>query len=169
MHGGSIHAKSDGPGRGSEFVLTLPVVIREGDIAGSGFGHPDSDKAVAAGNRRVLVVDDNRDGADMLGMVLEAEGFTVRMAYDGREAVEAAQKSPPHIILMDIGMPGMDGYEAIAHIRQLPGGRDILMIALTGWGQEGARRRAAEASFDHHLVKPIDFNELKRLLEQAGR
>jgi signal transduction histidine kinase len=169
MHGGSIYAKSDGLGHGSEFVLTLPAVVEEQSIADSGLRRPAADKGIAAGNRRVLVVDDNRDGADMLGMALEADGFTVAIAYDGSEAVEAVQKSRPDIILMDIGMPGMDGYEAIRHIRRQSGGKDILMIALTGWGQEGAKRLVAEAGFDHHLIKPVDFHVLKNLLAHAQR
>jgi CheY-like chemotaxis protein len=150
-------------------VLTLPAVVEEQSIADSGLRRPAADKDIAADNRRVLVVDDNRDGADMLGMVLEADGFTVAIAYDGSEAVEAVQKSRPDIILMDIGMPGMDGYEAIRHIRRQSGGKDILMIALTGWGQEGAKRLVAEAGFDHHLIKPVDFHVLKNLLAHAQR
>src|SRR5690606_13916164 len=107
-----------------------------------------------ASNRYVLVVDDNRDGAEMLQLLLEADGFTVALAYDGAQAVASVSRKVPDVILMDIGMPGMDGYEAMRRIRDLPDGRRILAIALTGWGQDTAKQQAVEAGFDHHLVKP---------------
>jgi signal transduction histidine kinase len=167
MHGGSIVAHSEGIGTGSQFILTLPVVV-ESAGAGHDSGHRHiEDEMVAAGNRQVLVVDDNRDGADMLQRLFEADGFTVVTAYDGVQAVEQVSRSRPDIVVMDIGMPGMDGYEAVRRIRQQPGGDDILMIALTGWGQEDARRLTAEAGFNHHLVKPVDFDVLKSYLERA--
>lgn len=170
MHGGTIEANSAGLGKGSEFILTLPVVIpdQQQSAFASSVRHIESEM-MSARNRQVLVVDDNRDGADMLQRLFEADGFSVLTAYDGSEAVEAVKKSRPHIVVMDIGMPGMDGYEAVRQIRRQPGGGDILMIALTGWGQEDARRLAAEAGFDHHLVKPVDFDVLKNFLEDAHR
>jgi signal transduction histidine kinase/ActR/RegA family two-component response regulator len=166
MHGGTIVAHSDGPGRGSEFVLRLPVVSTPDDSLDEGYHRRLEDRGIEARNRQVVVVDDNRDGADMLHRLFEADGFTVLTAYDGLEAVEAVSKSQPDIVVMDIGMPGMDGYEAVRRIRQQPGGKDILMIALTGWGQEETKRLAQEAGFDHHMVKPVDFDVLKEFLDQ---
>jgi signal transduction histidine kinase/ActR/RegA family two-component response regulator len=169
MHGGSIYAKSEGPDMGSEFILTMPVVIPAEDGAAHNAAPDADDRSSAEDVRRVLVVDDNRDGADMLRMLFEADGYAAVTAYDGEEAVCTAERSPPDIVVMDIGMPGMDGYEAVRRIRNQPGGKNILMIALTGWGQESARRLATEAGFDHHLAKPVDFNVLKSFLEQAAR
>jgi signal transduction histidine kinase/ActR/RegA family two-component response regulator len=169
MHGGTITAKSDGPGQGSEFVLTLPIVVSADGAANGRYDQTIKTEADTFGNRRVLVVDDNRDGADMLQRLFEADGFTVATAYDGQEAVETVKRSAPDIVVMDIGMPGMDGYEAVRHIRAQPGGKNILMIALTGWGQESTRRLAAEAGFDHHMVKPVDFDVLKSFLECAPK
>lgn len=161
MHGGTIIAKSEGPGRGSEFVMTMPIVttLAHAEDAASAIGVDAS-----AVNRRVLIVDDNRDGADTLRWLFEAGGFTVATAYDGQEAVDTVKNNRPDIIVMDIGMPRMDGYEAVRQIRALPEGRTILMIALTGWGQESAKQQAEEAGFDHHLVKPVDFQRLRHLL-----
>ncbi len=169
MHGGSICAESEGPGKGSTFILTLPVVVQGAHPVGRGASPNVGDQLLADNVRRVLVVDDNRDGADMLQMLFEADGFAAVTAYDGQEAVDSAQRSQPDIVVMDIGMPGMDGYEAVRRIRKQPGGKDILMIALTGWGQESARLLAAEAGFDHHMAKPVDFDVLKSFLEKAER
>jgi CheY-like chemotaxis protein len=162
MHGGSIAANSAGRNYGSEFVMTLPVVI---DAAPA---RTTSDVVEAAqlkaGNRRVLVVDDNRDAADMLLSLFEASGFTSEAVYDGQAAVEAAGRFKPHVVVMDIGMPRMDGYEAIRRIRNLPDASGILAIALTGWGQDSAVRQAEEAGFNHHVVKPVNFSMLRKLL-----
>lgn len=164
MHGGTLIANSDGPGHGSEFVMTLPVVVAEK-------AQPQTARklglSVSARNRQVLVVDDNRDGADMLQRLFEADGFTVQTAYDGQQAVDAVKRARPDIVVMDIGMPGMDGYEAVRQIRLQPNGEDILIIALTGWGQDSAKRMAAEAGFDHHLVKPVNFDLLRNFLLNA--
>jgi CheY-like chemotaxis protein len=162
MHGGTIMATSAGPGMGSEFIMTLPVVTGNAVV-------PDPVPALPpsiAGNRRVLVVDDNRDGADMLQQLLEADGFTVEAAYNGVDALEAAEARMPDIIVMDIGMPGMDGYEAVRRMRELPDGKDALIIAVTGWGQDSAKQQAREAGFDHHLVKPVRFDEIREFLER---
>lgn len=166
MHGGSIVARSEGPGKGSEFELRLPVVSPGDDIVDVAYHRRFEDRGIEARNRQVVVVDDNRDGADMLHRLFEADGFTVLTAYDGLEAVDTVSRSQPDIVVMDIGMPGMDGYEAVRRIRQQPGGKDILMIALTGWGQEETKRLAQEAGFDHHMVKPVDFDVLKEFLDR---
>lgn len=160
MHGGQVWATSEGLGEGSEFVVALPIV-RDGCVA-----HPDESKTpIGEADKRpkVLVVDDNRDAADSLQALFEMENCRVATAYDGFEAVSAAQQSMPDMIVMDLGMPCMDGYEAARRIRSQPGAQSILMIALTGWGQSEARQRTFEAGFDHHLIKPVNFDEIRRL------
>jgi signal transduction histidine kinase/CheY-like chemotaxis protein len=167
MHGGTIYATSEGIGRGCEFVLTLPIVVKphpEVDTPSGGQAESHSD----AQSLRIVVVDDNRDGADMLEMMLELEGYTVFKAYDGRQAIETVQQSRPHAVLMDIGLPDMDGYEAARRIRQQPGGKDIIVIALTGWGHEDARRLTIEAGMEHHFVKPVDPDVLRSYLARIA-
>lgn len=164
MHGGRLHAVSDGLGRGSEFVLTLPVVV------GKTQGPPSEAvtvvaPAVSGRLRKVLVVDDNVDAADTLNALLGMDGFAVSTVYDGVAAVAQTRAAAPDIVIMDIGMPGMDGYDAARLIRQQPGGDRILLIALTGWGQSNDKRRASEAGFDHHLVKPVDYELLMQCLQ----
>lgn len=164
MHGGTLHAVSEGLGRGSEFVLTLPVVVEQQHSP------PGREVAVVAPAfagrlRKVLVVDDNADAADTLNVLLGMDGFAVSTAYDGVAAVAQARAAAPDIVIMDIGMPGMDGYDAARLIRQQPGGDHILLIALTGWGQSTDRKRASEAGFDHHLVKPVNYEQLMQCLQ----
>ena len=160
MHGGSVHATSEGLGKGSEFVITLPVATEARPPQESGPG-----QAIGSYDQRpkVLVVDDNRDAADSLQALFEMENCNVTTAYDGFEAVQAVEETMPDMIVMDLGMPSMDGYEAARRIRRNPGSQGVLMIALTGWGQSDARQRTIEAGFDHHLIKPVNFDELKRL------
>ena len=152
MHGGSIAATSEGLGRGSEFILTLPVVV--GVEEPESGGRPQAAAAGAPG-RRVLVVDDNRDAADTLEAFLTLEGFSVAVAYDGAAALEKMQSHAPDVVLMDIGMPRMDGYEAARMVRAA--GRPVRLIAVTGWGQALDKVKAQEAGFDRHLVKPVDL------------
>jgi CheY-like chemotaxis protein len=114
--------------------------------------------------RRVLVVDDNADAAESLGMLLEVRGNEVRIAYDGLEALEAAGDFDPEIVLLDIGMPKMSGYEVAKRLRA-ERGDSVLIVAITGWGQEDDRRRAREAGFDHHFTKPVDYEALLELIE----
>jgi signal transduction histidine kinase/ActR/RegA family two-component response regulator len=160
MHGGTVEARSDGPGKGSEFVIRLPVVSRDG----ARNAVPLSPAAGVDGRKmKALVVDDNQDAADSLAALLEIDGFDVRTVYDGAAAIEATAQSQPDMIIMDLGMPGMDGYETARAIRQRPGAERILMLALTGWGQSDARRRTMEAGFDHHLVKPVELEQIIRL------
>jgi len=165
MHGGTITAASDGPGKGAEFTMTLPI-IRPGTAPAVPAGT--APQPAIEGDRRVLVVDDNRDGADMLKQLLETEGFAVDAVYNGEDALRAVQAARPDIVVMDIGMPGMDGYEAVRHIRALPGGKDILVIAVTGWGQESAKLQARDAGFDHHLVKPVRFEKIREFLARPA-
>jgi PAS domain S-box-containing protein len=162
MHGGTVAAFSDGPGRGSEFVVRLPVVHagarpEDARVAGSG------DRGVAP-KRRILVVDDNRDAANSLSVILAMLDNETRTAYDGRQALEVVDEFRPDLILLDIGLPGMNGYEVCQQIRARPRGKAIVIAACTGWGQDEDRRRSSEAGFDHHLVKPIDPADLQKLL-----
>jgi len=162
MHGGAVEASSDGVGRGSEFVIRLPIV--HGSAGHDQESAPRPAHAALDGKRmQVLVVDDNQDAADSLAALLEVDGFDVRAVYSGAAAVAAAAERIPDMIIMDLGMPGMDGYEAARAIRQQPGASKILLIALTGWGQSDARRRTTEAGFDHHLVKPVELAQIIRL------
>ena len=159
LHGGRVEARSEGRGKGSVFTVRLPVV---------------SAKSVAASVRRVdhptmppvriLLVDDNRDAADSLRMLLSQVGADVRVAHDGTEALQAFEACRPRMVLLDIGMPGMDGYEVARRLRALPRGKAAALVALTGWGQEEDRRRVRDAGFDHHLVKPADFRALRSLI-----
>lgn len=159
MHGGSVEAHSEGPGRGSEFEILLPVISSAAREAA-----PQPAANGADGRKmQVLVVDDNRDAADSLAALLEIDGFDARAVYDGASAIAATAEAIPEMIVMDLGMPGMDGYETARAIRQRPGAERILMIALTGWGQNDARRRTGEAGFDHHLVKPVELEQIIRL------
>jgi signal transduction histidine kinase/ActR/RegA family two-component response regulator len=160
MHGGTVDAYSAGPGQGSEFVIRLPVL----DSAGARHAVPLAQQASTDGRRmQVLVVDDNQDAADSLAALLEIDGFDVHAVYDGMAAVAAVERQAPDMIIMDLGMPGMDGYETARAIRQKPGAERILLLALTGWGQGDARRRTVEAGFDHHLVKPVELEQIVRL------
>jgi PAS domain S-box-containing protein len=170
LHGGSIEARSEGPGRGSEFAVHLPLPADAG-----GAGEPAPDAAAASlprRGRRVLVADDNQDAADSLGMILELAGHEVRVAHGGRKALEIAAGFHPDVVLLDIGMPDLNGYEAARALRAAPGGADLELIALTGWGHPDDKRRAAEAGFDRHLTKPVDPAVLEALLltpEFGGR
>jgi len=166
MHGGSVCAKSDGPGAGSEFVVTLPLLA---DPPATDAAPPaDASDAADAMGRRVLVVDDNRDSARTMTLLLEKMGNHVQTAYDGPEAVAAAVAFAPDIVLLDIGLPTFDGYEAARQIRGRVNGRPISLVALTGWGQDEDRRRSKDAGFDHHVVKPVDRKTLRRLFERIA-
>jgi CheY-like chemotaxis protein len=166
MHGGAVEATSEGPGRGSEFVVRLPVPRHGRQRSADREPGPDS---VAGPRRRILVVDDNRDAAESLGMVLTLMGNEVRTADDGLAAVEAAEEYRPDLILLDIGLPKLNGYEACRRIRERPWSEGVVIVALTGWGQADDRRRSHEAGFDHHLVKPVDVTDLTKLLAQGKR
>ena len=165
MHGGTSEARSDGPGKGSEFVVRLPVMVlppAQNPQRSNGC----CDQAVAASGRRVLVVDDNPELARSFDMLLRLMGHESRVAYDGLAAVEAAEAFRPDVVLMDIGMPKLNGYEAARRIREQPWGKDMALVAVTGWGQEEDRRRSHEAGFDQHLVKPVDHADLQKVLDQ---
>jgi len=161
MHGGSVEANSDGPGHGSEFIVRLPLAVGRLAVPEK---QPTDSLCESVAGRRVLVVDDSSDAADSLKMVLQLLGADVRSSNDGAAALEALETHRPAIVLLDIGMPGMDGYEVARRMRQLSIGQEAILIALTGWGQKEDRRRSKDAGFDHHLVKPVDFGALQALL-----
>ncbi|MDB5809650.1 MAG: luxQ 2 [Betaproteobacteria bacterium] len=162
LHTGRIEAKSEGIGKGSEFVLHLPLHNAVKD-AQAPCGARGNVTAAFRSPQKILVADDNRDAADTLAMLLKMAGHTVSIACDGLEAVEKAASDRPDVIFLDIGMPRLDGYEAARRIRAEGWGEKMTLIALTGWGQEEDKRRAIEAGFSHHLVKPIDFAALEAL------
>ena len=163
MHGGSIEAKSAGEGQGSEFVVRLPVLSKSSDVTQTPAIEPE-----LSPQRRILIVDDNRDSADSLAMLLEITGNKTYMAHDGIEAIEAIKEHRPELVLLDIGLPKLDGHEVCRHVRQQSWGKDIVMIALTGWGQEDDRRKSEEAGFNGHLVKPVDYDTLLELLKSSA-
>jgi CheY-like chemotaxis protein len=160
LHGGTISVQSDGRGCGSEFVVRLPVLVESGRDE----KQTATSRSVAETPRRILITDDNRDAARSLALLLQYSGHTVEMAYDGRQAIEKAGFWRPDVMLLDLGMPEMNGYDVCRAIRQTAWGKDISIVALTGWGQEQDRQNTREAGFDAHLVKPVDMALLKTVL-----
>ncbi len=161
MHDGTVEARSEGHGKGSEFIVRLPIASKEKPMA---IPRHDADHSPRATALKVLVADDNEDSAMTLSMILKILGSEVRTANDGVEAVEVATAFRPDVILLDIGMPRLNGYEACRRIREQPWGEKIVLVALTGWGQDEDKRRSQEAGFTHHMVKPVDPDVLKKLL-----
>jgi signal transduction histidine kinase/ActR/RegA family two-component response regulator len=164
MHGGSVAASSDGPGTGSTFTVRLPVLPSISAEPESTAAPPHDAHPPAGSRRRILVVDDSRASARTLATVLELLGNEVNTAHDGIEALEAAEKFLPEVILMDLGMPRLNGYEAARRIREQPWGRGAIIIALTGWGRDGDRIQSREAGCNAHLVKPVNLPDLQKLL-----
>jgi PAS domain S-box-containing protein len=167
MHGGSVEAHSEGLGRGSEFVVRLPSIAPRETRGAKTSGR--SDGLGRSPLCRILVVDDNTDAALTLGAMLELQGHEVRTAYDGLAALEIAASFQPDVALLDIGLPGMNGRETARRIRSQPWGREMLLVAVTGWGQGEDKKRSIEAGFDLHMVKPIDHSALEGLLAGFGR
>ncbi len=162
MHGGKVEVLSDGLGQGCEFIVRLPLVDRA-----AGADLPEnaaSGTAALPQGRRILVVDDIRDSADSLATLLRLLGNDVRTAYEGRQALAVASSYSPHLVLLDLGLPGMNGYEVAKQLRAMPSHDPRILVALTGFGTEEDRRLTREAGFDHHLVKPVDFEALQKLL-----
>jgi CheY-like chemotaxis protein len=158
MHDGSVEAKSPGKDQGTEIIVRLPLSqTSEKRIAPEAIPTP-------APGIRVLVVDDNHDAGEVLAMLLESMGFIAQAVDSGAEALAALPDYQPNVILMDIGMPGMSGYEVARRIREQPQYDHIKLVALTGWGQEKDRLLSQESGFDHHLTKPVDFKVLKGLI-----
>jgi CheY-like chemotaxis protein/two-component sensor histidine kinase len=163
LHGGSVEARSSGVGRGSEFVVRLP---RAGDAPQPTPARPAAPELSPATSapRRILVVDDNRDSAESLAMLLELHGHRAFRAHDGPEALDAATSLRPDVVLLDIGLPTLNGYETARRIQERLGHAKPLLVALTGWGQEEDRRRSEEAGFHAHIVKPVDYRALEKIL-----
>jgi PAS domain S-box-containing protein len=162
MHGGSVSVSSEGPGRGSEFTVRLPVgnVTRKDAV-------PTTSHESGSSLHRVLVVDDNRDSANSLGMLLDVMDYEVKVAFDGASALEELDSFDAEAVFLDIDMPKMDGYEVARRIRQRRRPEDVVLVAITGWGQDGDRARSREAGFDHHLLKPVEIESLRAVLAAA--
>ena len=161
MHGGRVEARSPGLGHGSTFTVRLPLVARHEQADES--DHPSVDPP----RRRVLIVDDNVDSAELLGALLEVDGHSVQLAHDGRAAVSAAQAFGPDFVLLDIGLPGLDGYHVIQELRSMPGVAEATIVATTGYGREEDRTRCLAAGFDEHLTKPVDIARIQRILSSG--
>lgn len=166
MHGGTVTAYSGGLGQGATFTVILPINYQTSESTTVDLG--DTEYQGLTRNRRILVVDDNRDSANSMAMVLRQLGNEVSLAYDGIEAVAAAEDFRPDIVLMDIGMPKLNGYGATEQIRNRPWGRDVRIVAVTGWGQEGDREQSKKAGCDGHLVKPVKLSELFQVLNELS-
>lgn len=170
MHGGTVEANSEGIGKGSEFVVRLPMANEASEVVQDKVGvvpSLDPTHGTDAVPNRILVVDDNRDSATSLAMLLKLYGYQTQTAFDGLEAIDAATKFLPQVILLDIGLPKLNGFEVCRRIREQSWGKKIVMVALTGWGQDEDRQKSSEAGFDHHLVKPVDSKALTKLLNEA--
>jgi CheY-like chemotaxis protein len=163
MHGGSVEARSDGPGEGSEFVVRLPILV-VADAQKTAQPPDPAKRTTASAGHRVLVVDDNEDVVTSMQTLLTSLGNEVQTAFDGVAAVEAAAAFHPDVVVLDLWMPRMNGYDAARQIRAQPWGKKMVLIAHTGWGQEEDRRRTQEAGFDYHLVKPVAPNALEEML-----
>jgi PAS domain S-box-containing protein len=166
LHGGTIEARSEGEHRGSTFIVRLPALTSEAPPESS------SEESVPVpaveGEIRVLVADDFHDHAESLARLIELSGYSVRTAFDGEDAIRSLQEFRPATVVLDLGMPNQDGYQVARWIRRQPWGAGAVLVALTGWGQEADRRRTREAGFDHHLVKPVDAEEILQILREGA-
>jgi PAS domain S-box-containing protein len=160
MHGGTVEVHSDGIGQGSEFIVRLPIALTTRTPTPC----VTASELISTKSRRILIVDDNRDSAMSLAMLLKITGNETHTAHDGLEALEAAERLKPEAMLLDIGLPKLNGFEVCRRIREQPGGDSIVMIALTGWGQDEDRQKSKDAGFDGHLVKPVDLADVNKLL-----
>jgi CheY-like chemotaxis protein len=167
MHGGRVSVASEGPGKGSEFTVVLPALGEESREPGT--PRTVSLPHVIRRGSRVLVVDDNTDTARGVSKLLKLLGHDVRVAHDGPAAIEAARAHCPDVVLLDIGLPAMDGYEVVRRLRTEECCKHALIVAVSGYGQDEARSRSRAAGFDHHLVKPVDYDALMALFAEPGR
>ena len=163
MHGGRIDVHSDGVGKGSEFSVHLPVLSERPVLRAEA---PEQAESGSGTGARILVVDDNHDSADTLGALLQLAGYSVEIAYDGASSLAAADQFHPQAVLLDIGMPEMDGYAVASQLRRRPDGDKTLLVAITGWGQPSDKQQALAAGFDHHLTKPVNPTTLLDLLDR---
>jgi PAS domain S-box-containing protein len=166
LHGGTVTARSEGPGKGSEFVVRLPLPATQSQAVAS----PESPSArsrAPSQPRRILVVDDNVDGARSLEKLLKMLGHEVAVTHDGYTALDEARRFRPDIVILDIGLPGMNGYEVARHLRKMAELRAVVLVALTGWGKEDDRKKSMDAGFNAHLVKPVELPDLEALLSNA--
>ncbi|MES2475314.1 MAG: response regulator, partial [Verrucomicrobiota bacterium] len=163
MHGGTVEVRSEGRGMGSEFRIHLPRIFRQAEMV---LPSSAANKNSSPNRGRILVVDDGASTADILSMFFDLEGFETRTAYNGATGLKIARDHCPHVAFIDIGMPEMDGNETARRLREIPGCESIILIALTGWGQEDDRRKTQEAGFNHHLVKPAAPAVLREMLAQ---
>ena len=166
MHGGTVHAESGGQDKGSTFVIRVPALA---EAAPGEHAEPDRPMPMNPPPLRMLIVDDNRDAADSLAMLLRTTGSEIRTAYDGLEALQVASEFRPEVVLLDIGLPKIDGHEVAQRLRHEAWGRRVCLIAVTGWSDESDRARSRAAGFDHHLVKPLDTAHLAQLLGSVER
>jgi signal transduction histidine kinase/DNA-binding response OmpR family regulator len=166
LHGGSIDVASEGPGQGSEFTVRLPAILPPGTGGALRTG-PATAESVAHAPLRILVVDDNVDAADSVAWLFRQQAHDVRTTHDGRSAIELATEFRPQVVVLDLGLPQLDGYEVSRRLRKLPDTRDSLIIAVSGYGQDEDRRRSSQAGFDHHFIKPVDFQTLMGVLREA--
>jgi CheY-like chemotaxis protein len=164
LHGGSVHAASGGTNLGSEFTIRLP--LGEAPVAATSEPRAPGTPAGPGAGLRILVIDDNNDNADTMSTLLRMLGHEVTVSNSGLEGLRYVADSAPDVALLDIGMPNMNGYEVAQRIRSQPHCRDMMLIAITGWGQEVDRVRSRAAGFDHHLVKPVDFDQLQKLWQR---
>ena len=166
LHGGRVHAESRGPGHGSEFIVRLPSA----GVGASPAPLPGPDDALARPSpRRVLVVDDNADAAEMLAALLTFDGHDVRTVLNGPAALAVVRDFPPDIAFLDIGLPGMSGFELARRLRAVPDLSGVTLVAVTGWGQDEDRRESRNAGLDHHLTKPVDPEEVRMLVAECAR
>jgi PAS domain S-box-containing protein len=169
LHGGTVDAASEGPGKGSTFTVRLAFAAADIDSHRCSDTPPRGTRSARhADGTRVLVVDDNHDAAASLALLLDLNGYDIRTAKDGVEALEVAETFLPEFVLLDLGMPRLDGYQTAREMRKRPWGQSAKLLALTGWGQDEDKRRALEAGFDHHFTKPVDPGVLQRLMEERA-
>jgi signal transduction histidine kinase len=164
MHGGTVIARSEGSGKGTEIEVSLPLIHEQADAANGMKTTPEP--AALEQTLRILIVDDNRDAAEALNVMLSAWGQTTRVAYDALTAIDVAGKFQPDVVLLDIGLPKLHGYDVARRLREQPWGRQALLVAVTGWGQEADRQQSKAAGINHHLIKPVDPDVLRKLLAE---
>jgi CheY-like chemotaxis protein len=169
MHGGTIAVKSDGANRGSEFTIILPIASPQAETRRTEVDRDSKQESRHSTMMRILIVEDNADAREMLSDALASKGHEVRTASDGPAAFHILEEWQPDVALLDIGLPGMTGHDVARRVRANPHLRHVALVALTGWGQEKDRQLSADSGIDHHLTKPVDPEQLERVLEAVVR